>query len=91
MHKKIQDYFLIIRCLLFLFFQRNLIKDGLFRYFLVLYGKNEHKIFDNAQDFKNFCKLENMKNFFVSLSIPKISDLMLISCSLFMTFYKSFI
>ncbi len=30
-----------------------------------------------------------MKNFFVSLSIPKISGLMLISCSLFMTFFIS--
>ena len=55
MHNKIQDYFSDNQMFYFsYFFQRNLIKDGLFRYFLVLYGKNEHKIFDNAQDFKNF-------------------------------------
>ncbi len=35
-------------------FQRNIIKEGLFKYFLVLYDGNMHKIFDNSDEFKDF-------------------------------------
>lgn len=52
---KIKDYFKKNPMIYFAdSFQRNIIKEGIFKYFLVLYDGNMHKIFDNSDEFKDF-------------------------------------
>lgn len=53
--KKVMSYFRENKLFYFAsFYQEKIINEGIFKYFLVLYDKNKHEIFENQDDFKSY-------------------------------------